>query len=327
MEKRKILIDTDPGIDDAFAILTAMAYEPFEIVAITTVSGNKSLPIVTPNALRLVDFKKRDIEVAEGASCRWRDRLHPKAAVNDGGAFHGADGMGGSGLPYSTRCLSSQKAWDLMLKKIRAYPCEIELIALGPLTNLAYAIEQDADTMKKLKSLTIMGGSFKRPGNVTQTSEFNLWFDPEAADLVMRNLGNQIPITFVGLDATHSCRLTHDDMAFLGYEGGEQGALMEKMIRPYMASYWHQSHILGVVIHDLYTVLALMDPSIITAQDEVCVEIGLNSDNAGQTCLVSGVPNATAVMALSSSAVRQCFFKTIMPEKKALIEEIFAGVC
>ena len=130
MELRKIIIDTDPGIDDGFALLAAMACKQFELRGIMTVSGNKSLEVVTPNALRLVDFEKRDIPVMEGAKCRLLDMGKEVEAKNDAEEFHGKDGMGASGLPYTTRCLKSIPAHQFLLEEIRLFPHEIELITL-----------------------------------------------------------------------------------------------------------------------------------------------------------------------------------------------------
>lgn len=316
MEKRKIIMDTDPGIDDAFAILTALAIPQFEVLGITTVSGNKSLPIVTPNALRLLDFEHKKIPVAEGAPCNLKRIDQKVEAKNDGGAFHGADGMGGSDLAYTQENLIETKAWDFILQKIQENPYEIELIALGPLTNLALAIQKDVATMKKLKSLTIMGGAFYHRGNVSEYSEFNIWYDPEAADMVMKHIAEDVPITYVGLDATMGCILSHDDIALLRYEGNERGALMAKIIQPYMDAYYRENKILGTVIHDLYTLLVLYDSTIMIKDEMAHVEIALDEIHSGQTCIKSGRSNARIALALDIEKLRHTLFNLLIPNKK-----------
>lgn len=322
-KKRKILIDTDPGIDDGCAILTAMADESLDILGILCVAGNKSLPVVTPNALRLVDFEQRDIPVCSGAACKLSELGKGIVQENEGVEFHGADGMGGSGLAYTERCLSEVKAWDFMLEKIKEYPDEIDLITLGPLTNVALAIQKDKETMKHLRSITIMGGSFERKGNTTLYAEYNIWFDAEAADIVVKELADDVQMTFVGLDGTHSCVLSYDDIAFLGYEGGRRGELLERILKSYMRNYWFKDGILGAVIHDLYTVLCLTHPEVIEEEKMLRCELALDEEHYGQTKEVSGAANVRAVMKISHRTLIRTWFSLIMKEKQDLIDQVF----
>lgn len=321
MDKRKVLIDTDPGIDDGFAILTALNSKEFDVLGIMCVAGNKSLPIVTPNALRLVDFMKMDVPVVKGAKA-CLDKLHlPDEQENLSADCHGIDGMGESGLPYTERCLLDIPAWDFMLDKIRQYPNEIELVALGPLTNLAVAIQKDIETMKKLKSITIMGGAFNHKGNTTDYAEYNIWFDAKAASFVVENLADHVPMKFVGLDATHGTVLSHDVMDFLSYEGGEMGQLLERISRPYIKSYYDMTRVIGAIIHDLYTVLSLIDPSIINKEEQVKCKIYLDEVHRGQTAIDEDGKFVTAVMDFDDEKLKRLFLNTLMPGKAELIEE------
>ena len=326
MKKRKLIIDTDPGIDDAFGILAAMHNPEIEILGLCAVSGNKSLDVVMKNALRLTDFMNQDIPVICGAAGSLAMLQQGKAAKNDAEIFHGKDGMGDSGMAYSKKNLHSSTAVDFILEKIREYPHEVEIVALGPLTNLALAIQKDKDTMKQLKSLTIMGGSFERPGNVSDYSEFNIWFDPEAADIVMRKLADFVPVTFVGLDATHSCQFTLADLAFLRLEGGKVGQLLAKIIHGYADAYYYNSRILGAVIHDLNTILYCFDSAIATQCKSARVEIALDEEHHGQTCLVQGIPNANVVMKLDTYKVKMNFFALIQPDLEKQYNEIMQGI-
>lgn len=322
-KKRKILIDTDPGIDDGCAILAAMACEQFDFLGILCVAGNKSLPVVTPNALRLVDFEQRNIPVCVGSACKLKEIGMGIVQENDGVEFHGADGMGGSGLDYSNRCLSDMKAWDFMLEKIKEYPDEIDLITLGPLTNVALAIQKDKETMKHLRSITVMGGSFERKGNTTPYAEYNIWFDAEACDIVVKELADDVKMTFVGLDGTHSCVISYDEVTLLGYEGGKRGELLQKILSSYMRNYWFKDGLLGAVIHDLFTVLCITNPEVIKEERRVRCEIQLDDEHYGQTKAVEGKPNVRAVMKIDHQKLVRAWMMLMMPEKQELIDRMF----
>ena len=321
--KRKILIDTDPGIDDGCAILCALADESLDVLGILCVAGNKSLPVVTPNALRLVDFENRDIPVCKGSECKLKEIGLNIVQENEGVEFHGADGMGGSGLDYTDRCLSDVKAWDFMLEKIKEYPDEIDLITLGPLTNVALAIQKDLETMKRLRSITIMGGSFERKGNTTDYAEYNIWFDAEAAEIVVNELADYVDTTFVGLDGTHSCVLSFDEVAFLGFEGGRRGELIQRILKLYMENYWFKDGILGAVIHDLFTVLCLTHPEVIEEEKMVRCQLQTDPEHYGQTKAVEGKPNVRAIMKINHRKLTRAWLKTIMSDKQELVDQVF----
>lgn len=322
-KKRKVLIDTDPGIDDGCALLAAMACEDFDILGILCVAGNKSLPVVTPNALRLVDFEGVNIPVCKGSPCKLKEIGLDIEQENEGVEYHGADGMGGSGLEYSERCLCDTKAWDFMLEKIKEYPNEIDLITLGPLTNVALAIQKDKETMKHLRSITIMGGSFERKGNTTNYAEYNIWFDPEACDVVVRELAEVVDITFVGLDGTHSAVLSFDDVKLLEFEGGKRGELLSRILDLYMRNYWFMDGIFGTIIHDLYTVLCITNPEIIEEEKKVCCEIQLDEEHYGQTKPIEGNPNVRAIMKLDKQKLTRAWMELIMPDKQEIIDRLY----
>ena len=319
MDKRKIIIDTDPGCDDGIAIISALAYEGFDILGICCVAGNKSLPVVVPNALRLVDFYKKDIPVCKGS----RNCLAhlDEEQENEGIDFHGKDGMGESGLEYTERCLSDQNAWDFLLEKIKENPYEIELITLGPLTNIALAIQKDLETMKKLKSITIMGGTIYEPGNTTKYAEYNIWFDALAAKIVLDSLADHVDIRMVGQDANHGTILNSTLFDFLSYEGKERGQLVSKISRTLFRSCYYQDHILGAIIHDLYTMLSVINPDIIVKEEKVKLEVLLDEEHLGQTKLSEKGKDVTVVLDFDNTKLKETFLNLLLPDSKELIDK------
>ncbi len=193
----KLLIDCDPGLDDALALMLAQAAG--QLVGITTVSGNAPLPAVTDNALALLALLGVEAPVHAGAA-------GPLITPADGRSpdathVHGPKGLGDVVLPAHDRTIASEDAVGFLLESARRYP-DLNVIAIGPLTNLARAVARDATFAKRLACLSIMGGSTDG-GNVTATAEFNIWADPEAADVVFRS---GAPIRLAGLNLTHQLK-------------------------------------------------------------------------------------------------------------------------
>jgi purine nucleosidase/pyrimidine-specific ribonucleoside hydrolase len=209
----RVIIDTDPGIDDALALILALRSSELEVAAITTVSGNVPVDVSTTNVFTVLSLLSLSQEppVASGLSQPRRKR--PVFATS----VHGDDGLGGlhryrdsSGRPrYGPPRVtpSGRSAVEEILFHIAPRPESFTLIALGPLTNVAEAIERDRATMTRLKRIVLMGGAVTVPGNITATAEFNIFVDPEAASIV---LGAGIPIIMVGLDVTRKVRLTRE---------------------------------------------------------------------------------------------------------------------
>ncbi len=193
---KKIIIDTDPGVDDAMAIQFALNSPELEVLGLTTVFGNVKLELCTENALRLLDLGGRnDIPVAAGAAT-------PLQGPFPGGAafVHGEDGQGNTNKPKSNSKVLEIPASEFLANTIKKYPNEITICTLGPLTNLALLIQNSPEIIDLVKEIIIMGGNIFIPGNITPAAEANIWADPLAADLV---LGQSWPITLIGLDATH----------------------------------------------------------------------------------------------------------------------------
>jgi inosine-uridine nucleoside N-ribohydrolase len=201
---QKIIIDTDPGVDDAMAIQFALNSPELEIMGLTTIYGNVNLNLCTTNALRLLDLANRgDIPVAVGAS---KPLSRP---FNGGVAFvHGDDGQGNVFRPESNLKPINQSAEDFIIEQVKKYPNEVILAPLGPLTNLALALQKAPEIQNLVKEVVIMGGNFFSPGNASPAAEANILNDPEAADIV---LGADWRMTMIGLDVTESTLLTSKD--------------------------------------------------------------------------------------------------------------------
>ena len=179
---QQLLIDTDPGVDDAYALLMALSHAQAQVVAITVTAGNVGLAHTVRNALRVIDTVGQAIPVHAGC-------LSPFLAPPPGAGFvHGDDGFGDAGLPQPKSRVSAGHAVDAMLDLSRRRPGELTFVCLGPLTNLATALMLDPRLPERVPRLVIMGGAVNGRGNTERlNAEFNIGFDPEAADIVFRH--------------------------------------------------------------------------------------------------------------------------------------------
>ena len=201
MNKRSVIIDCDPGIDDAMALLAAFRAPELDIKAITPVAGNVPLVHTAPNALKILALGGReDIPVYPGADRPLTGQAREASEV------HGADGLMGWPMPEPRSVLRDEKAWDVIWREAKALGGELELIATGPLTNLAIALAKYPDLPKYIKKLTVMGGGACF-GNATPAAEFNIYADPEAAEMVFRS---GMPTALCGLDVCHRAHLTEN---------------------------------------------------------------------------------------------------------------------
>lgn len=176
--KQKLLIDTDPGVDDALALLMALRHPRAEVVGITVTAGNVGIQHTTRNALTLVERCGLEVPVFVGA-----DRPLVWPAV-DAAYVHGSDGFGDAGLPAPTRAAESEHAVQAILRLSREHAGELTLVTLGPLTNLALALRLDPSLPERIPRLVVMGAAVTGLGNITPSAEFNIYFDPEAAKVV-----------------------------------------------------------------------------------------------------------------------------------------------
>jgi purine nucleosidase len=189
----RLIIDTDPGVDDAHAILLALAHPDTRVEAITTVNGNVGVEQTTANALKILDVAGKDIPVYRGCDRPLISRELSAAYV------HGEDGLGDCGIPASSRSPEAEHAVQALIRLANENPGEFTLAAIGPLTNLAVALTLDPDLPKKFKRLVVMGGAIYARGNTGVTTEFNIHTDPEAAAMVF---GSWPMLTLVSWETT-----------------------------------------------------------------------------------------------------------------------------
>lgn len=225
---RKVVIDTDPGIDDAVAILFALASPAFEVVGITTVAGNISIGTVTRNAGRILALAGRpDIPVVEGAS----EPLSRKGF--DVAEIHGDDGLGGVAFPEPTASpLEGASEW--LAETLLASPAgSIDILALGPLTNIARLVLDHPAAARRIGRIVIMGGAVDERGNIGPRSEYTLAADPEAADIVLRA---GLPLVLIPLDVTRKVRAGRDYLARLRASKSTPALVSADLIEAYFQS-------------------------------------------------------------------------------------------
>lgn len=254
--RRKILIDTDPGIDDALAILMALGAESLEVVGLTTVFGNHEVEVTTRNALNILEWVgRRDIPVAQGAADPLsRSRRATPVEV------HGEDGLGNVFLPPPQGRPIASHAADFIIEQVLNQPGEITLLAVGPLTNLALALQKEPQIAAAVQEVVIMGGAVDTPGNVTQWAEANIHGDPEAAAVVF---AADWPLTLVGLDVTTRAVLGNVELEMIAALGNPAGKLLRQIFPVYQQ--FHRDYYDldgGTHIHDPAAVAWLLDPSL-----------------------------------------------------------------
>jgi inosine-uridine nucleoside N-ribohydrolase len=250
-----VVIDCDPGHDDAIALLLAVASPEVDLVGITTVAGNQTLEKTTANAIRVLEFLERDVPVAAGA-----DR--PLVRERDVAAHvHGESGMDGPELPPPSRLPRPEHAVDFLAGQIRARNGALTLVATGPLTNVALLLALHPDA--RPGRIVLMGGSVGE-GNRTPAAEFNVWADPEAARRVFRS---GIDVTMVGLDVTHQALVT-PALAEELRAAGRAGKLVAELVDFY--SSWHRRmypDLAGSPMHDPVAVAHVVGPGLLDVRD------------------------------------------------------------
>ncbi|MFL5674859.1 MAG: nucleoside hydrolase [Chloroflexota bacterium] len=288
-----LLIDVDTGIDDSLALLYAAGSPDAEIVAATCVSGNVAARQVAINTRAILELAGRsDVEVALGREIPLVRQLETTEET------HGPQGLGFAELPPPSAALSDRHAVDLILEEARRRPSQLTLITLGPLTNLALAVLREPALPRLLKGYTLMGGAFGVPGNSTQTNEWNIHCDPDAAKIVFRAWADareadpSIPLPLaLGLDVTEQARIVPDDVVRLARRAGstpdDSIALargedpmqatrsvasnpivryVADALRYYMEFHLRYDGFYGAFIHDALAVAAALDRSLVTTE-------------------------------------------------------------
>jgi inosine-uridine nucleoside N-ribohydrolase len=280
---RRIILDTDPGVDDAIAIFLALRSPELRVEAITPVSGNVPLSLTLPNALRLVEIAGRtDVPVAAGAATPLVRRLVTAAYV------HGDNGLGGAEFPEPKLKPVAESAVDVIGRIVRSSPGEITIVGVGPLTNLATALKSDPELAPQIKEIVVMGGSLSG-GNITPSAEFNFYVDPEAARIVF---DSGVPITMVGLNVTEKVLLGDPQIQVLEAAQNPVSQAAAKILRSTLAHLRAGRGInaKAMAMHDPLTVACLIDPTLLTVQDYV-VEIETSGEfTAGESVAYRAAP-------------------------------------
>ena len=253
-----ILIDCDPGHDDAIALLLALASPELELLGVTTVAGNVGLDKTTPNALRVLELAQRsDVPVAAGFA---RPLYRPlQIAAN----VHGESGLDGPTLPPPKSSAVNDHAVDFLAKKIGASSEPVTLVPVGPLTNIAVLLNSYPDIGSQIRRIVLMGGAIAT-GNVTPAAEFNIYVDPEAAHRVFHS---GLPITMMGLDVTHKALLDSghaDQLRDTGAVGKFVAELLDFFVVNHPRHYQSRG---GVPIHDALAVAHLIWPELVETVD------------------------------------------------------------
>src|SRR5690242_5843420 len=270
----RVIIDTDPGVDDALALLLAMRSPELKIEGITPVAGNVPLELTLPNALRMVEIAGRtDIPVAAGAKQPLTRRLVTAAYA------HGENGLGGAVFPEPKLKPVAEPAAQVIRQIVRKYPGEVTLLPIGPLTNIATALNIDPEIAGMIRGIVMMGGSLSG-GNITPAAEFNVYVDPEAARIVFQS---GIPITMVGLDVTRRTSLTDEHVRVLEAAQNPVSQAAAKIARHAIDHNREQGFLVGPNMHDSLAVAAFLDPTILKWK-EYYVDVETTGElTAGQT--------------------------------------------
>ncbi|MEL6641134.1 MAG: nucleoside hydrolase [Pseudomonadota bacterium] len=304
MAPRNIIIDTDPGQDDAVAILLALASpEDVTVLGITAVAGNVPLPLTEKNA-RIVCELAGQPETKVFAGCD--APLH--RALITAEHVHGKTGLDGPPLPDPTMALQKGHAVDFIIDTLRAEPTNtVTLCPLGPLTNIATAFQKAPDVVEKVQEIVLMGGGYFEQGNITPSAEFNIYVDPEAADVVMQ-CGR--PITMMPLDVTHDALATRervDTFRALGTRVGEVVAGWLDFFERFDVEKYGSA---GAPLHDPTVIAYLLKPDLfsgrhINVQIETQSALTLGATVADWWRVTDHAPNATFMRAIDAEGFFQ----------------------
>lgn len=279
----KVIIDTDPGIDDAIALCYAIAHPDLDVIALTTIFGNVSCELAAHNALRLCELNQVKIPVARGAAA-------PLEIVPNTHAdfVHGANGFGNIEIPLGNELPVDLSAAELIAEQVRLYPAEITIIAVGPLTNLALALQIAPDIAGKVKEVIVMGGVFYREGNVSPHAEANIWNDPHAARIV---LGADWPLVIHGLDITYQIDFDRDFFDQLAIVNPKVGSFLRDSADFYINFYKQYHNFAGCCPHDLLAIVYATNPQWFQFENAL-FDVVTSGEQIGKTLKVTPDQNA-----------------------------------
>lgn len=303
---KPVVIDCDPGHDDALAILLAAASPELEVLGITTVYGNTTVSNSTRNALRVVSFADLDIPVAQGAS----KPLFRELSLNVARARHGTSGLDGCEIPEGPLEPVDRSATEFIADTLRKSSRKVTLIPTGPLTNIATLLLAYPDVKDNIEEIVFMGGALFHSGNITSAAESNIYADPEAAKIV---LSSGIPITMVGLDATMKCTVTEDIISEIRAIDTPVPMLAADILNFYNSTIKKHYSKAGAALHDPLAVAVVLDRTLVETS-LMYVDVETHSDlTRGETVGdVWGVTGKTPNVSVCLDADRDRFFEMLI---------------
>ena len=317
MEKRKVIIDCDPGIDDSLAILLALASDELEVLGLTITSGNVPAILGAKNALKTLQIASRlDIPVYMG------EKLPLKRELVTAQDTHGEDGIG-ENFYDDVEGKILEDGVDFIIDTLKNNK-DVSIIALGPLTNIAKALMKDKEAFNNLDEFVSMGGAFRIHGNCSPVAEFNYWVDPHSADYTYKNLPKKIHM--VGLDVTRKIVLTPNIIEFINRLDKEKSKFITEITRFYIDSHWEQEGIIGCVINDPLAVAYFIDRNLCKGFDSY-VEVVHDGVAMGQSIVDSfnfykNEANAHVLTETDEKAFMKMFLKRIFKGYEKEIDAI-----
>ncbi|MDL0434514.1 MULTISPECIES: nucleoside hydrolase [unclassified Niallia] len=304
----KLILDVDTGIDDAIGILLAVKSKNFDLLGITTVSGNVSLNTATINTCKILDLLgSTEIPVVKGAE----SPLFRKPVFEH--RIHGEDGLGGAlkDIPVSNE-ISDGFAPDFIINSILSFSGEVTLICTGPLTNLALAVKKCPQITKHVKKVIFMGGVVRGVGNITPTAEFNAYVDPEAAKIVLQ--AGFPSIVQVGLDVTRKALLTRDHIQQLKDE--KLASYLDESTSDYQQKYYSRYNVHACAMHDPLAVgIAINSKLVVTEKHYVDVETKSELCDGQFVCdfqnRLNKEPNLEVCLEVDTEAFFEMFIETL----------------
>ena len=315
MQKRKVIIDCDPGIDDSLAILLAINSPELEVLGLTITSGNVPAKLGAKNALKALQMCQRlDIPVYIGEELPLEREL---VTAQD---THGEDGVG-ENFYEDVDAKILYGGVDFIIDTLKNNK-DVSIIALGPLTNIAKALMKDKKAFDNLDEFISMGGAFRIHGNCSPVAEFNYWVDPHGADYVYKNLPKKIHM--VGLDVTRKIVLTPNIIEFINRLDKDMAKYITEITRFYIDFHWEQEGIIGCVINDPLAVAYFIDRSLLRGFDSY-VEVVHDGVAVGQSIVDSfnfykNEPNSHVLTEVDEKAFMKMFLKRIFKEHESSIE-------
>ena len=255
---KKVILDVDPGIDDAMVLCLALFDPAVEVIAMTSTGGNVTPQVASRNLHAIVEYLDPPRLPRMGFGTEPDDGLPV-----DGRYVHGIDGLGGTDLPCAVR-LSQHPAEKVICDAVRSAPDEVTIITLAPLTNLARAFQRDPELPQLVDRVVIMGGSLDVAGNITPVAEFNMYCDPVSAKQVFQSPCTK---TLIPLDVTNRITLTLGHLDQMPSESTKIGHFLHSIFKPAFRAYRQRFGLEGIHIHDMVTYMAAIHPELITTKE------------------------------------------------------------